>query len=643
MNNNITLIVLCISAAAWAQKNDIADKDQLLLKEKKAFTKKMALGNNNPNTNNYDLRYQRLDLTINPAVNNISGSVTSHFVPTQNLSSLYFDFTNQMPVSSVTYHGNTVSFSQLPTKELRIDFAQNIPAGQLDSLTVNYGGSPDLSEDAVLFGNVGGSAVMSTLNEPYGAQDWFPTKQSLNDKVEKFDFKIITPATYSVASNGVLKSETILGNGQKLTHWQTNYPMAAYLAALSIGNFVKINDTVGTPAFPFVNYLYPATANDPTLMSRINWTKLAIPLFEQKFGPYPFRNEKYGHMEYNYGGVCMEHQTMSSMSSWNRGTIAHELAHQWFGDKVTCGTWNDIWLNEGFAVFGEHLVYENLLMNAADFQNYLMAQKNYITSVAGGSTYVPDAEISNSHRIFDGLLTYAKGGYVVRMMKWILTDEVFFPAIQAYHSSAGTAYGYATTATLKNSLLQITGRDFTGFFADWIYGQGYPSYQIRWTQLPGTLRLKVNQTQSHPSVSYFDLPLPIKVVGTAGEIAYFRPENTFNGEVIDLPVNFAVAQVLFNYENQIVERSSTVTQDASLAVQDSSTNSATVQLYPNPATSEVHVTHIPANSTYRIVSADGRVVASGKIDSNGTVKVSSLTSGNYVLITGEHSLKFIKR
>src|SRR5690606_39723074 len=178
------------------------------------------------------------------------------------------------------------------------------------------------------------------------------------------------------------------------------------------------------------------------------------------------------------------HQTMSSMSGWGRYVIAHELAHQWFGDKVTCGAWNDIWLNEGFATFGEHLANEKLLMSNTDFMNYLAAQKDYITSQPGGSTYVADADLGNTGAIFSGRLSYAKGGYIVRMIKWILGETVFYQAIKDYHARPNLAYNYARTADLNASLLLSTGKDFTGFFNDWVYGQGYPSYDIRWTQAP---------------------------------------------------------------------------------------------------------------------------------------------------------------
>ncbi|WP_449398802.1 M1 family metallopeptidase [Chryseobacterium wanjuense] len=535
-------------------QNDNLEKKGLIEKEKKSFAHKMAVGNTNPNTLNYDLQYQRMNLTLDPAVYNVSGSVTSHFKPNQSMSSIYFDLTDQLTVSQVQYHGNTLTFQQLPTKELKINFQSPLPANVLDSLTITYSGAPDFTYDAFSTDLQNTVPVLSTLSEPYGAQDWFPTKQSMNDKIDRFDFKITTPSQYSVAANGKLMSETALPGSQKLTFWRTMYPMASYLVALSITNFVKLNDTIGNPPFPFVNYIYPVSQGNTTIMSNIDWTKQVMNTFETYFGLYPFRNEKYGHMEFQYNGTCMEHQTMSSMSSWGRSVIAHELAHQWFGDKVTCGAWNDIWLNEGFATFGEHLANEKLLMSNTQFMSYLLDQKNYITSSPGGSVYVADANLGNIGIIFSGRLSYAKGGYVVRMLKWILGDTAFYQAIQDYHSRPNLAYNYTKTQDLNASLLQSTGINFTEFFNDWIYGEGYPTYDIRWRQSGGQIIIKAAQTQSSPTVSFFEMPLPIKVNGTGGQVAYFALNNTTNNQYFVQSVAFPVASVEFNYEYQILEK-----------------------------------------------------------------------------------------
>lgn len=622
-------------------QNDNIDKKGLIDKEMKSFTHKMAVGNINPNTLNYDLQYQRMDVSLDPSVYNISGSVTSHFKPNQSMSSIYFDLTNTLTVSQVQYHGNTLAFQQLPTKELKIDFQSALPANVLDSLTITYSGAPATTYNAFSTGSQNTIPILSTLSEPYGAQDWFPTKQSMNDKIDRFDFKITTPSQYSVAANGKLMSETALPGSQKLTFWRTMYPMASYLVALSITNFVKLNDTIGNPPFPFVNYIYPASQGNSTIMSNIDWTKQVMNTFETYFGLYPFRNEKYGHMEFQYNGTCMEHQTMSSMSSWGRSVIAHELAHQWFGDKVTCGAWNDIWLNEGFATFGEHLANEKLLMTNPQFMSYLLDQKNYITSSPGGSVYVADSNLGNIGSIFSGRLSYSKGGYVLRMLKWILGDTAFYQAIQDYHSRPSLAYNYVKTQDLNASLLQSTGINFTEFFNDWIYGEGYPIYDIRWRQSGGQIIIKAAQTQSSPTVSFYEMPLPIKVNGTGGQVAYFALNNTTNNQYFVQSVAFSVASVEFNYEYQILEKNSTVTQDNTLSTSD--VNKEEFALYPNPAKNELYVKGIDKPTDFTIYFTDGKLVRKATYQPAKPINISELVPGTYLFKMKDKNVKFIKK
>ncbi|GEJ47172.1 peptidase M1 [Chryseobacterium sp. ON_d1] len=612
----------------------------LIEKEKKSFTQKMNIGNTNPNTLNYDLQYQRMDVSLDPAVYNISGSVTSHFKPTQSMGSIYFDLSNSLTVSQVKYHGtNITSFQQLPSQELKIDFPASIPANTLDSLTIYYAGAPSTGNDAFKTAFQSGTPVLSTLNEPYGAQDWFPTKQSLNDKIERFDFKITTPSNYSVAANGKLMSETFPTGNTKLTFWRTMYPTPAYLIALSITNFVKLTDTIGNPPFPFINYIYPSTNSNATSVANINWTKQVMNAFETYFGTYPFRNEKYGHMEFMYGGG-MEHQTMSSMGGWSKQLIAHELTHQWFGDKVTCGAWNDIWLNEGFATFGEHVANEKLLMSNTEFLNYLQGQSNYITSSTTGSVYVTDNGLSSINRIFDSRLSYSKGGYVLRMLKWILGDATFYQALKDYHARPNLAYSYARTADFNTSLQQSTGTDFTEFFNDWIYGEGYPTYTIKWMQSGNQALFKVSQTQSSPTVSFFEMPLPVKVTGTSGQTAYLVLNNTSNNQYFLQSVTFPIASVQFNYEYQIIEKNSTVTQDNTLSV--SSVEKESFGLYPNPAKNEIYLKGINRTVDFTIHAIDGKLVGKGTYQPGKSIGIAELVPGAYFITVDEKNIKFIK-
>ncbi len=638
-----SVFVFSLQQAQLQSQDEKKEYDALLKREQRHFSQ-MLNNNVNPNTLNYDLRYQRVEMDLDPAIYNVQAKITSHFKTNQALSSLYFDLNNQLTVSSVMYKGQSIAFQQL-VEEIKIDFPTTIANNTLDSLSISYSGQPSGANQSFTTTTTNaGNPVLYTLSEPYGAKDWWPTKQSMNDKIEKLDIKITTPNQYSVASNGKLISETTLNNGKKLSYWQTNYPIPAYLFALGITNYTKINTQIGPAGnqFPFMNYMYPESASIATNMTNINWTNEAMILYEDNFGLYPYRNEKYGHMQFGWSGG-MEHATMSSMGGWGKTLIAHELAHQWFGDKITCGKWNDVWLNEGFATYGEHLVLENLLNTPTQFKTYLQGQKDYICNVLGGSVYVADANLNSIGALFSSRLSYAKGGYVVRMIRWILGDANFKIAIKNYTSQAGLAYGYAVTNDLKNSLLTTSGKDFTEFFNDWIYGQGYPTYTIRWKQNPATngFNIKVSQTQSHSSVSYYEMPIPIRVKGASGQVMDLVYQNNQNNQQFYSAVPFAITSVEFDPDLYILSKNNTIILDNTLQTEEQNINK-NIQVYPNPVKNELQISGLKQNANYQIIAADGKLVKTGTYQPNDKISVIGMSKGLYIIQINHLQMKWIK-
>lgn len=642
MKRIFTLSILILLSSLFHSQILNTDRKGIVDSERSRYAGRSILDVNvNPNTLNYDLQYVRLELDLDPNQQYVSGTVTSHFKMLTNSNDIYFDLADNLIVSNVKYHNQNLAFQQLSSDEIKINFPALLSAQTMDSLSITYSGIPSTEGSAfVATITPAGDPILATLSEPFGAKEWWPTKQSLNDKIEKMDIKINTPTQYTVGSNGRLISETI-ANNRKTTYWQTNYPIPAYLFALGISNYVKLNSTITTSngSFPFLNYVYPAavtTANQ----NNLNWTETNMQTFEDHFGVYPYKNEKYGHMQFNWGGG-MEHATMSSMGYYSLDLIAHELAHQWFGDKLTCGAWNDIWLNEGFATMGEYVVFEKLLMTPAQFQNYLQSEINTITSDPGGSVYIPDSQL-NFYRIFDGRLSYTKGGYVLRMIKWILGDDQFYAMLRAYQNNPAFAYNYVKTNDFRDFLSSYTGKNFNEFFNDWIYGEGYPIYQIRWTQNPSTKQLtfRVGQTRSSSTVSFFEMPLPVKVTGASGQTAYLVLDNTFNNQYFTKDVGFDVTGVEFNYERQLVTKGSTVTRDNSLAAND--INKKNINVYPNPAKSFIKIFGLQKSTDYEIFSIDGKFIRRGIYDPDSEINISTLVKGTYILKFNNQSVKIIK-
>ena len=510
----------------------------------------------NTNTLNYDIKYHRLEWELTPVLRYISGIVTTYFEPlTSDFDQIYFDLHTDLTVNSVKYHGANCTFAQLPSQELLITLPATLPAGVLDSVTVDYEGVPPVTG----FGSYATQNVCSTvpamwtLSEPYGARDWWPCKQDLDDKVDQIDVYITTPSAYEGVSNGVLIAQTTSGSNTTY-HWRHNHPIPAYLVAIAVSDY-NVNTTslaLSTGSLPMVNYLYPCNS---TSAASINATlQPVMQLFINLFGNYPYADEKYGHAQFGWGGG-MEHTTITFMGGFSHLLIAHELAHQWFGDKVTCGSWADIWLNEGFATYLEGMTYENGL-GPNTWANWKQSKINSVTSQPGGSVWVDDT--TSVGRIFDSRLSYDKGALLLHMLRWKLGDAYFFQGLNNYQNDPLLAYNYARTEDLKAQLEAVSGQNLDEFFDDWFYGQGYPTYMVVWSQNAAhQLSVQLFQTPSHASVSFFEMPVPIRFNG-AGQNVTLVFDPTVNGQTFINQLNFTVTSVDFDPNRWLCAKSSIV-------------------------------------------------------------------------------------
>lgn len=594
----------------------------------------------NQNTGNYDVTHHTLEFTVNPAQQFITGSVTTTFTALENMGSVIFDMSNNLTATSVTHNGSNLSFMQNSNAELVITLPTTLNTGSEYTLTVNYNGAPFDEEDSFVAGEHNGTPVLWTLSEPYGAKEWWPCKQDLNDKVEGLDVYITAPSQYVSVSNGVEQSQQQNENGTTTTHFHHSYPIPAYLIAIAVTNYTVYNQTAGAAPndFPIVNYIYPETAAESQAL--LDVTPGIMDFFEQTFETYPFHTEKYGHAQCGFGGG-MEHTTVSFMGNFGRNLIAHELAHQWFGDKITCGSWQDIWLNEGFATYLSGLVVEHL-DGAESFWSWRQDKVWDIVEENWGSVYVPQADTLNVGRVFSSRLSYNKGAMVLHMLRLKLGQDVFYQGVRNYLADSSLAYGYAKTPDFKAHLESASDLDLTEFFNDWVYGEGYPIYHVDMLPVaPFEALVTVTQQQSHPSVSYFEGPVPIRFVSATGQTYDFTVDNTTNGQQFTVYLPFNVADVQVNVTSDIISAYDTTTVNTS-----NSELLRGVKLYPNPV-NNVLTAQVPygidiTNSIF--CNARGQEVMEGGNKTSWNVQ--SLESGVYFLklntTKGTVSLKFIK-
>jgi aminopeptidase N len=621
----LLLIFLAINSSFSFSQVENTDFDKMVEAEMKAASSTINF-RANLNTQDYDVTYHELRFTVDPAVYFISGEVSTTFTALTDMSIVTFDMANELTASSVTINANPVSFVQNGNNEIRITLPTTISTNSSQTVKIIYSGAPPVSGFSAFATQMhNGIPVLWTLSEPYGAKDWWPCKQDLSDKIANIDVYITAPSVNISVSNGLEQSVTNNGNGTNTTHFRHGYPIPAYLIAIAVTNYQVYNQqaglgTVAKPFFPIVNYIYPESAI--TTQASLAVTPTIMNLFENLIGDYPFRNEKYGHAQFGWGGG-MEHTTVSFMGSWSRGLIAHEMAHHWFGNQVTCGTWKDIWLNEGITEYMSGLVVENL-DGAPSFVSWKNSKTNNITAQTDGNLYLTDAQITNIGRIFSGRFSYDKGAMVTNMIRYKMGDTNFFQALKNYLADPLLAYKFAVTSQFQSHLEAASSLDFTEFFNDWVYNQGYPTYTItaqNWGA--GQAKILVNQTQSHSSVGYFEMPLVIRLNGTGGQTQDFLVDNTVNNEEFIVNVPFQVASVVFDPNRDVISRNNTATLS-----NESFELAQTIGLYPNPTESELHIS-LPTNVLLQKINfynALGQLVLTKQ---ETDLSVTSLSSGIY--------------
>lgn len=540
---------------------------------------------------NINVLYHRIFWRINPdsSVRYIKGSVFTRFVTTRNnTSSISFDLNSVLAVDSVRFRGTNLPVGNITRtgQVLNIALGATLPLDTEDSLTIFYKGTPPGVSGAAQGFQVGNDAnagkYVSTLSESYEDRDWWPCKADMQDKVDSMDIFVSVPwgstgtDTFWVATNGVLVDSAITGTN-RLFQFTTRYPIASYLVFVSVGRFNRYYRGTVNVSGTSVPVVYNLLAGKPTAtynnyLNALDKINALVAAFSNKFGDYPFKLEKHGFYDGLMGAGGMEHQTFSGINTnslLSLRTLVHELMHQWFGDNVTFGTWNDLWLAEGFARYSEALSGElvpSLGINPFTTRNNM---KNSALSLSTTSAWIPDGNILNSGTIWNsnfGSAVYERGAMIVSMLRTLSGDALFYQATRQYQSNLGGSS--ASTDSLKNYFNQALGKDLTPFFNDYVGGsgnaptavggKGNPVYDIQWSN-PSTNRLQVSvaaQTVSSGSnVTYFRSPVVLHVKGSipaqdtsicffdwgGGELSYAG-----NGLSNPIPGNLLQYQLSFN-------------------------------------------------------------------------------------------------
>lgn len=479
-----------------------------------------------------DVLHNSLTIEAFPSTQTLAGtSVITVKSKIDGLTEFTFQLSNQLTPGQILVSGNPVGApvaTGTHSKRITLDRVYN--ANEEFTVTIPYAGAAPLGMSGMLWSSQDGQPVVSSFSEPFDAGTWWACKDGdvglPGDNSDKatWELAVTHDAALTAVSNGTMLGIDDLSGGKVRTRWASNYPMSTYLSCFSLAKYNNWNPVyqgaaiggVGTVNIPLRFYAF---SSQDTPARRAAWEKV-IPMLDvmrSLFGEYPFVNEGYGIYQFPFSGG-MEHQTMSGQGNFAEGVTIHELGHQWWGNNVTCKTWHDLWLNEGFATYTEALWAERKTGTpiAANLQAFMVGNRPALSSV-GGTVYVFDTLTET--RLFDRDLTYLKGAWVLHMLRGLVGDEAFFNILVVWRAQyQGSA---ATTDDFQNIAEQVSGKNLDTFFEEWVYNGGAPTYAkgLQSFSLNGKnwTRFHVRQTQN-PDWRVFTHPLTVRLFTTAGDV-----------------------------------------------------------------------------------------------------------------------------
>lgn len=588
-----------------------------------------------PSMNKYNFKYIKLDLAIEANNRTLSGSALIRVTAIQTLDSLIFELKPTMIIDSLFINGaKTTNFSR-GSDHVFIPMQPTVSAGTGVEAIFYYHGVA--SSNGIFAGTVPGNPLVYTasVSESYQAREWFPAKQVLKDKIDSADIWITTSATNLAGSNGLLKAVIDLPNNKKQFQWKTRYPTAYYLLSFAVANYLEYKNYAKPPAiFPDSILIQHFIVKDSPYFNanraNLDKTPAFLENYSEFYGLYPFRFEKYGHSHANIGGG-MEHQTMSTMNSFGATLIAHELAHQWFGDNTTCSTWNHIWVNEGFARYSEYLMIDHLpaLFPGITSASTMQGWHDNVMSAANGSVYVPESSVFDESRIFNLRLTYNKGAAIIHNLRFEMqNDNLFFQTLrsylQQYKDSVASADDFRAIAET------VSGRSFSDFFNQWYYGEGYPTINIDYSKQGDSIVLFLNQVASAPTVTPFFKGLyEIRIQTLQGDTTV-KINWTANDQYFKFKSPRTPTGVVVDPNNYILNKLGSITTGINNPINVSNE----VELFPNPSASTSWL-RFPEGSfqSLSIVDINGRIIKIIPITTNdNTITLNpSFAPGIYLL------------
>lgn len=599
----------------------------------------------------YDVKFVHLNLNLERNTKYISGNVRSIATVTSAVLDTFMCVLHQnFTIDSILINnvntafirqdssvkcGLTPTFSNNVTFTTQVFYKGTAPTG---GSAIGSGFSTGTS------GSWGNQATWS-LSESFVAYHWWPCKQALTDKIDSSWVFVTTDSLNKAGSNGLLTNITTVGS-KKRYEWKSKYPIDYYLISVAVAKYKEYNlyakpQYLANDSILIQNYIYDGAINNNSWINnqkvQLNKMPQVLNFLSNMYGMYPFYKEKYGHCMAPFSGG-MEHQTMTSLGFFDYYINAHELGHQWWGDQVTCKTWGDIWINEGFASYTEHLVAEYL--DPLNFAANLNVAHSSVMSSIAGSIYFTNADTMDTPRIFDSRLTYDKGGAIVHSLRFLTNnDSLWFNTLRGFQNTFKNST--ASALDFQNYYQTATGINPTVFFNQWYYGEGYPTFVVRFHQRNGNLLLKSTQTTSFPSsVPLFITPIEYAVTRVGKVDTIIRVNHGQSIENYTIAMSGTITGITCDPKNWLINRSN-VARDTSLGYVAPVPNTTGIEELsstsnyrsgPNPTTQFYYIYQNKATSGSITVSdQSGKIIKQQTLSTRNELNFDGLSKGIYMV------------
>lgn len=480
---------------------------ELKIKEKNSvFYREIPVDYNSPLQHKLDIIHYFIDIDLFPEEKIINATVdlTGIYIDTI-VSKIDLNFYDNLEITSLQLNESETEFihegfrlSILSEKELIDTF----------KIKISYKGTPKKSGlYGFVFGKINNVSLVYNLSEPVLTSSWIPCNDMPNDKA-LLDIIIKNNSGTVSASNGKLISKNDDGKRSSY-HWKTFYPISTYLIAIYSSNYSYYNEYYITENNDSINieyYVLPEFLDKAKI--DFNEHIQMMDFFSKTFGEYPFIKEKYGVAQFLWQMGAMEHQTITGIGTslvtgkkTYTDVLVHELAHHWWGNAVGPESWEDIWLNEGFAKYSE-VLYEEHKNGIDALRKSMILIKDKFNDE---TLYAPKFDLFSS-------TIYDKGAWVLHMLRNKIGDKLFFSLLKEYYEKY--KYKNASTQQFQKLAEEVSGKDLTTFFNQWVYeGKGIPeivyNYSIKENENGYFLLLEFQQLQKEFEI--YELELPIEI------------------------------------------------------------------------------------------------------------------------------------